>query len=74
MAQTDVEKARMGSKSSLSMLETNMVLSKTASASNLPAIDPTEHQEVKKQNEQLIEDVNMLVRQNIELKSLLQAL
>ena len=55
----------------MSMLEMNLQLSKTASVQNLPAVDPGEHQEIKKQNEQLIEDVNMLVRQNIELKSLL---
>ena len=33
-----------------------------------------EKEELKKQNSQLVEDVNMLVRQNVELKSLLQAL
>ena len=41
----------------------------------MPApFDITEFKECKKQNEQLIEDVNMLVRQNIELKNLLEAL
>lgn len=46
----------------------------TTPASRVPIIDEAEYVEVKKQNDQLIEDVNMLVRQNVELKNLLQAL
>lgn len=46
----------------------------TTPASRVPIIDEAEYVEVKKQNEQLIEDVNMLVQQNVELKNLLQAL
>ena len=40
----------------------------------MPEFEANLHQEVLKQKEQLVEDVNMLVRQNIELKNLLQAL
>ena len=65
---SDAEKARLGS------------MSVSQSQKHLPnqpmqtRFDEIELEETKRQNEQLIEDVNMLVRQNIELKSLLQAL
>ena len=40
----------------------------------MQAEHPSLHAELQKKNEQLVEDVDMLVRNNIELKNLLQAL